>query len=101
MTDKSCTTDNCCAPPPIDFARPVTIPKTALKPVTQDACASEACGCSGGVPVFDGVDVRYKRVLWTVITIMQLSASSCSSPLWIAESRLVETNGVLTTATNT
>jgi Co/Zn/Cd efflux system component len=69
MTDKSCTTDNCCAPPPIDFARPVTIPKTALKPVTQDACASEACGCSGGVPVFDGVDVRYKRVLWTVITI--------------------------------
>lgn len=69
MTDKSCTTDNCCAPPPIDFARPVTIPKTALKPVTQDACASEACGCSGGVPVFDGVDVRYKRVLWTVIAI--------------------------------
>src|SRR5215203_572062 len=27
----------------------------------------DACGCSGGVPVFDGVDPRYKRVLWTVI----------------------------------
>ena len=28
-----------------------------------------ACGCHGGVPVFDGVDPRYKRVLWTVILI--------------------------------
>jgi Co/Zn/Cd efflux system component len=25
--------------------------------------------CTGGVPVFDGVDPRYKRVLWTVIGI--------------------------------
>jgi Co/Zn/Cd efflux system component len=31
-------------------------------------CTSAAC-CSGGVPVFDGVDRRYKRVLWTVIGI--------------------------------
>ena len=31
--------------------------------------ADEACGCHGGVPVFDGVDPRYKRVLWTVIAI--------------------------------
>ena len=31
--------------------------------------ADEACGCHGGVPVFDGVDPRYKRVLWTVILI--------------------------------
>jgi len=29
--------------------------------------AGETCGCHGGVPVFDGVDPRYKRVLWTVI----------------------------------
>jgi Co/Zn/Cd efflux system component len=28
----------------------------------------DAC-CCGGVPVFDGVDRRYKRVLWTVIAI--------------------------------
>lgn len=31
---------------------------------------SEAsCGCKQGVPVFDGVDPRYKRILWTVIAI--------------------------------
>lgn len=29
--------------------------------------AGGTCGCHGGVPVFDGVDPRYKRVLWTVI----------------------------------
>lgn len=64
MSDKPCcTTDTCCAPPPIDFSTP------APKPTPQDACTSEACGCSGGVPVFDGVDPRYKRVLWTVIAI--------------------------------
>jgi Co/Zn/Cd efflux system component len=33
------------------------------------ARTEEACGCHGGVPVFDGVDPRYKRVLWTVILI--------------------------------
>ncbi len=33
------------------------------------AHAEEACGCHGGVPVFDGVDPRYRRVLWTVILI--------------------------------
>ena len=38
-------------------------------PATGHAHAEEACGCHGGVPVFDGVDPRYKRVLWTVIAI--------------------------------
>src|ERR1700730_206736 len=42
------------------------------KPHQQiDAAATigaDSC-CSGGVPVFDGVDPRYKRVLWTVIGI--------------------------------
>lgn len=34
------------------------------------AGASEAaCGCHGGVPVFDGVDARYKAILWLVIAI--------------------------------
>jgi len=28
-----------------------------------------ACGCSEGVPVFDGMDPRYKRILWTVIAL--------------------------------
>ncbi len=30
---------------------------------------AEASCCSGGVPVFDGMDPRYKRILWTVIGI--------------------------------
>ena len=34
-----------------------------------DCGTGDACGCSGGVPVFDGVDPRYKRVLWTVIAV--------------------------------
>ncbi|SFL60332.1 Cation efflux family protein [Bradyrhizobium sp. NFR13] len=64
MSDKTCcTTDTCCEPPPIDCS------KANAKPVSPAACGTEACGCSGGVPVFDGVDPRYKRVLWTVIAI--------------------------------
>ncbi|HTK14024.1 MAG TPA: cation transporter, partial [Xanthobacteraceae bacterium] len=31
--------------------------------------AEGACGCSGGVPVFDGLDPRYKRMLWMVIAL--------------------------------
>ncbi|MEE1656574.1 cation transporter [Microvirga sp. CF3062] len=38
-------------------------------PAIPHSHAEEACGCDGGVPVFDGVDPRYKRVLWTVIAI--------------------------------
>ncbi len=34
----------------------------------SDACASGGCGC-GGNPRFDGLDPRYKRVLWIVIGI--------------------------------
>jgi Co/Zn/Cd efflux system component len=37
----------------------------AVAPV--DCATDDVCGCHGGVPVFDGVDPRYKRVLWTVI----------------------------------
>lgn len=33
-----------------------------------EACDSHGCGCSGN-PVFDGVDPRYRAVLWTVIAI--------------------------------
>jgi Co/Zn/Cd efflux system component len=35
---------------------------------TAAASGADSC-CSGGVPVFDGVEPRYKRVLWTVIGI--------------------------------
>src|SRR5690606_23352125 len=40
-------------------------------PVKQHAAshsAGDAC-CAGGVPVFDGIDPRYKRMLWIVIAI--------------------------------
>lgn len=63
MSDNCCSSDSCCQPPPINFA------KEAPKPSIESSCGSQACGCSGGVPVFDGVNPRYKRVLWTVIAI--------------------------------
>ncbi len=60
MADQCCNnqTSTCGAPPPL------VVPemKGAVTQHPQDAC-----GCSGGVPVFDGLDPRYKRVLWTVI----------------------------------
>lgn len=34
----------------------------------SDTCNDHACGCSGN-PRFDGIDPRYKRVLWIVIAI--------------------------------
>lgn len=34
----------------------------------SDTCKDHACGCSGN-PRFDGIDPRYKRVLWSVIAI--------------------------------
>ena len=42
-------------------------PETPTQTPVHDK-AGGSC-CSGGVPVFDGVDPRYKRVLWTVIGI--------------------------------
>lgn len=33
-----------------------------------DSCAGQTCGCHGS-PRFDGLDPRYKRVLWIVIAI--------------------------------
>jgi len=37
-------------------------------PKAQSA-AEPVCGCHGGVPRFDGLDPRYKRVLWAVIAL--------------------------------
>ncbi len=43
---------------------------TAHKHEPSEPLQSEVgCGCKEGVPVFDGVDPRYKRILWTVIAI--------------------------------
>lgn len=66
MSDDCCEqgTSECCAPPPL------ILPKKAGVPAASTSCAADAsCGCSGGVPVFDGLNARYKRILWTVIAI--------------------------------
>ena len=66
MADDCCNSgDGCCAPPPLRLSEPQVV-----KPVATTRCdADAACGCHGGVPRFDGLDPRYKRVLWTVIGI--------------------------------
>ena len=53
--------DHCCAS--------TATPAAPTGPVAAEPAPAAACGCSGGVPVFDGVDPRYKRILWTVIAI--------------------------------
>ena len=64
MADDYCSTgDVCCTPPALRLPEP-----QAVKPLEVTNCdADAACGCQGGVPRFDGLDPRYKRVLWTVI----------------------------------
>ena len=63
--DCSHSGDGCCAPPPLLFPD-----AQAAKPVAATSCdADAACGCRGGMVRFDGLDPRYKRVLWTVIAI--------------------------------
>ncbi len=63
MADCSHSGDGCCAPPPLRFPEPQDV--RAAAPTSCDA--DSACGCHGGVPRFDGLDPRYRRVLWTVI----------------------------------
>jgi Co/Zn/Cd efflux system component len=62
LKKEAAVADPCCAPSP---------PERAVVPagpgVVADYCA-DSC-CPKGVPVFDGIDPRYKRVLWMVITI--------------------------------
>lgn len=60
--------DNCCN----DQTSTCCVPPSLVLPEKKGAVVQEphdACGCSGGLPVFDGVDARYKRVLWIVIGI--------------------------------
>lgn len=62
---------DCCAPPPLKFPAPAAMRATPAKaiPTPAASCSDDACGCHGSVPVFDGLDPRYKLVLWTVIGI--------------------------------
>jgi Co/Zn/Cd efflux system component len=67
MPDPCCEheTSRCCEPPVLVLPpRARATPSVLSKPVMQSA----SC-CCGGVPVFDGVNPRYKRILWTVIGI--------------------------------
>lgn len=66
MADDCCrsTHDACCAPPP-----PRLPEATVSQPAASSCGHAEASCCAGGVPVFDGMDPRYKRILWTVIVI--------------------------------
>ena len=59
MADDCCNheTGTTCTPPPLVFPTKMT----ATPHEAADVC------CSAGVPVFDGMDSRYNRVLWTVI----------------------------------
>jgi len=65
MADTCCSNDACCGSKLVQTPLPET-PKAG--PATSRG-AGDACSCHGGVPVFDGVDPRYKRVLWTVIAL--------------------------------
>lgn len=59
--------DDCCN----NETHASSAPPPSASPARQDAAPHkvvDSC-CSGGVPVFDGMDPLYKRVLWTVIAI--------------------------------
>lgn len=59
MADDCCgPRDDCCSPPPEPRGKPASV---LAKPI--DAC------CAPGVPVFDGMDLRYRRILRTVIVV--------------------------------
>lgn len=62
--------DHCCGTTNADPRRPPSPPSSAgaSVPAHYHAAPGASC-CSGGVQVFDGVDPRYKAVLWTVIGI--------------------------------
>jgi Co/Zn/Cd efflux system component len=63
MSEACCDheTKSCGGPPPL-------VLPAKLHDHSHDHAAEASC-CSGGVPVFDGMNPRYKRVLWTVIAI--------------------------------
>lgn len=53
-----------CAGPP-----PLVLPARTDKAEPAGHGSANASCCSGGVAVFDGMDIRYKRILWAVIAI--------------------------------
>jgi Co/Zn/Cd efflux system component len=70
MSDACCDheTRTCAGPPPLVLpARPHSY--AGHHDHAHEAHETGAACCSAGGPVFDGMDPRYKRVLWTVIGI--------------------------------
>ena len=66
--------DSCCGHQASDQYETASVeqpsPKAAVPRNEAASCATDdACGCKGGVPIFDGIDPRYKMILWTVIAI--------------------------------
>lgn len=55
--------DHCCNHDHGHQSAPPVLPSKPAAHQAGDAC------CGAGVPVFDGVEPRYKRILWTVIAI--------------------------------
>ncbi len=66
MADPCCEheTSHCCEPPAL-----VLPPRSRVAQAAPKSDVPSASCCCGGVPVFDGMDRRYKRILWTVIGI--------------------------------
>jgi len=64
MADSCCKSDDtCCEPPALVMPGRSAQAVPAAHGTQGDTC------CPKGVPVFDGVDFRYKRILWTVIAL--------------------------------
>jgi Co/Zn/Cd efflux system component len=65
MADSCCESETgCCEPPALVLpGHPVQALPTAACGTAEDSC------CPKGVPVFDGMNPRYKLILWTVIGI--------------------------------
>jgi Co/Zn/Cd efflux system component len=65
MADSCCKNETgCCEQATLVLpGQPVQALPTAACGTAEDAC------CPKGVPVFDGMNPRYKRILWTVISI--------------------------------
>jgi Co/Zn/Cd efflux system component len=65
MADHCCKSDTACCEPPA-----LILPGQPVPAAHTDTCGTEADSCCPkGGPVFDGVNPRYKRILWTVIGI--------------------------------
>ncbi len=66
MGEDCCSsTESGCAAPPVKFLEREAAPTATV--IVRTAVGGSCC--AGGAPVFDGVDPRYKAMLWTVIAI--------------------------------